>query len=122
MQTKLRKDKVAETVSPLVTRIANDEELRAHAKTALDSARSIYQKIQADGPRDAAKNKDVQDEVMKAATELRHTARRLADKPTSARKRHGFRKLLIGSALIVGAVAASKKLLHRDEDEFDYEP
>lgn len=123
MQTKLRKDKVAETVSPLVSRIASDDELRAHAKTALDSARSIYQKIQSDGPRDAARNKDVHDEVMKAANEIRHTARRLAEnKPGAAKKRHGFRKLLIGSALVVGAIAASKKLLHRDEDEFDYEP
>jgi hypothetical protein len=122
VQTKLRKDKVAETVSPLVSRIANDDELRAHAKTALDSARSIYQKIQSDGPRDAAKNKAVQDEVMKAATEIRHTARRLADTKPPATKRHGFRKLLIGSAIVVGAIAASKKLLHRDEDEFDYEP
>jgi hypothetical protein len=124
VQTKLRKDKVAETVSPLVSRIASDDELRAHAKTALDSARSIYQKIQSDGPRDAARNKDVHDEVMKAATEIRHTARRLAENsPSSAkRKRHGFRKLVLGSAIVIGAIAASKKLLHRDEDEFDYQP
>jgi hypothetical protein len=123
VQTKLRKDKVAETVSPLVSRIANDDELRAHAKTALDSARSIYQKIQSDGPRDAARNKDVQDEVMKAATEIRHTARRLAEnKPAATKKRHGFRKLVLGSAIVIGAIAVSKKLLHRDEDEFDYEP
>jgi hypothetical protein len=121
VQTKLRKDKVADTVTPLVTRIANDDELRAHAKTALDSARTIYHKIQADGARTAAGRKDVQDEVVKAATELRQTARRLAEqKPRSSR--HQLRKLLVGSAVVIGVVAGAKRLLRRDEDEFDYEP
>ncbi len=54
MPTKMKTDKMAETLTPLVTRVANDEELRAHAKTALDSAKTIYAKIQADGPRKAA--------------------------------------------------------------------
>ena len=119
MQTKLRTDRMAETVTPLVTRIANDEELRAHAKTALDSARTIYQRIQADGARTAAGRKDVQDEVVKAAAELRQTARRLAE---PRRKRHTLRKLIVGSAVVITVVAGAKKLLGRDEDEFDYEP
>ena len=54
MPTKMKTDKMAETLTPIVTRVANDEELRAHAKTALDSAKTIYAKIQADGPRKAA--------------------------------------------------------------------
>jgi seryl-tRNA synthetase len=120
VQGKLRTDKMADAVTPLVTRIAQDEELRAHAKTALDSARTIYNKIQSEGARSAASRKDVQDEVVKAAAELKKTATRLAEpKP---KKSHRLRKLLIGSALVVGAVAAAKQLIHRDEDEFDYEP
>ncbi len=120
MQGKLRTDKVAD-LTPLVTRIAQDEELRAHAKTALDSARTIYAKIQSEGPRSAAARKDVQDEVVKAATELKKTADRLAEQKPKVKK-HRLRKLLIGSALVVGGVAAAKRLMHRDEDEFDYEP
>ena len=51
MPTKMKTDKMAETLTPIVTRMANDEELRAHAKTALVSAKNNYAKIQADGPR-----------------------------------------------------------------------
>jgi hypothetical protein len=120
VQTKLRTDKVADTVTPLVTRIAADEELRAHAMTALDSARVIYSRIQADGARRAAARRDVQDEVMKAATELRQTARRLAEPPR--RKTHKLRNVILASAIVIGAVAAAKQILNRDEDEFDYEP
>ena len=49
MATKIKTDKVADAITPLVTRVANDEELRAHAKTALDSARTIYSRVQSDG-------------------------------------------------------------------------
>jgi hypothetical protein len=119
MPTKIRADKVADSISPLVTRVAQDEELRAHAKTALDSAKAIYSKVQSDGPRKAATNKAVTDEVVKAASELRMTAERLTGK--SKRKSRKLRKLLFG-ALIAGAAAMGlKKVLGRDEDEFDYE-
>ena len=94
MPTKMRTDKVAESLSPLVTRVTQDDELRAHAKTALDSARAIYTKIQADGPRKAATNKAVTDEVVKAASELRMTAERLSGK--TKRKSHKLRKLILG--------------------------
>ncbi|HEY3766235.1 MAG TPA: hypothetical protein VGL44_13845 [Gaiellales bacterium] len=119
MPTKLRTDKVADSLSPLVTRVAQDDELRAHAKTALDSAKAVYSKVQSDGPRKAAKNKAVTDDVMKAASELRLTAERLTGK--SKRKSHKLRKLILG-AIVAGAAAVGlKKVLHRDEDEFDYE-
>src|SRR6185503_17002558 len=113
MPTKMKTDKMAETLTPLVTRVANDEELRAHALTALDSAKTIYAKIQADGPRKAATSRAVTDEVMKAAAEL-------SDKP--AKKSHKFGRLLIGGAIAVAAAIGIKKVLSSDEDEFDYEP
>jgi hypothetical protein len=119
MTTKIRRDKVAESISPIVTRVTQDEELRAHAKTALDSAKAIYSKIQADGPRKAATSKTVSDEVVKAASEIRLTAERLSGK--TPRKSRKFRKLVLG-ALFAGAAAVGlKKVLHRDEDEFEYE-
>jgi hypothetical protein len=119
MHTKIRTDRVADSISPLVTRVTQDDELRAHAKTALDSARIIYTKIQTDGPRKAASNKSLTDEVIKAASEIRATAEHLTGK--TKRKSHTLRKLLLG-ALIAGTAAVGlKKVLHRDEDEFDYE-
>ena len=119
MHTKIRTDKVADTISPMVTRVTQDDELRAHAKTALDSAKAIYTKIQADGPRKAATSKSLSDEVVKAAAEIRATAEHLTGK--SKRKSHKLRTLMLG-ALVAGAAAVGlKKVLHRDEDEFDYE-
>jgi hypothetical protein len=119
MPTKIRTDKVAESITPLVTRVTQDDELRAHAMTALDSAKAIYTKVQADGPRKAATNKAVTDEFMKAASELRITAERLSGK--TKRKSHKLRKLVIG-AMIAGAAAFGlKKVLSSDEDEFEYE-
>ncbi len=119
MTTKIRKDKVAESITPIVTRVTQDDELRAHAKTALDSARAIYVKIQADGPRKAATSKAVSDEIVKAASEIRLTAEHLSGK--TQRKSHKLRKLFFG-AIITGAAAVGlKKVLSRDEDEFEYE-
>ena len=120
MPTKIRTDKMAETLSPYVTRVANDEELRAHAKTALDSAKTIYARIQADGPRKAATSRAVTDEVMKAAGELKVAATKLSEKPT--KKRSKFGRLLIGAAIAAAAAIGIKKVLSSDEDEFDYEP
>ena len=119
MPTKIRTDKVADSISPLVSRVAKDDELRAHAKTALDSAKAIYTKVQSDGPRKAAMNKAVTDEVVKAASELRMTAERLTGKTT--RKSHKMRKLFIGAIIAAAAAVGLKKVLHRDEDEFEYE-
>jgi hypothetical protein len=120
VQTKLRTDKVADAVTPIVMRIANDEELRGHAMTAMDSAKTIYQRIQRDGARSAAMRKDVQDEVMRAAAELRQTAALLAN--SAPRKTHKLRNMVLAAAIVAGAATAIKTLLGSDEDEFDYEP
>ena len=119
MQTKLRSDRMAETITPMMNRIAEDEELRAHVKTALDSARKVYKKIQEDGPRRAAGRREVHDEVLRAANELTQSARRLSAKP---QKTHKLRNMLFATALVVGAIAGARKLLGSDGDEFDYEP
>ena len=119
MTTKIQKDKVAESISPLVTRVTQDDELRAHAKTALDSARAIYTKIQTDGPRKAATSKTVSDEVVKAASEIRLTAECLSGK--TQRKSRKLRKLVFGVVITGAAAVGLKKVLSRDEDEFEYE-
>jgi hypothetical protein len=119
MPTKIRTDKVAESITPLVTRVTQDDELRAHAMTALDSAKAIYTKVQSDGPRKAATNKAVTDEIMRAAAEIRATAEHLAGK--SKRKSHKLRKFVLGVAIAGAAAFGLKKVLSSDEDEFEYE-
>jgi hypothetical protein len=118
--TKLKTDKVADAITPLVTRVANDEELRNHAKTALDSARTIYTRVQEDGARKAAGRKDIHNEIARAASELKLAANKLSAEPK--KKSHKFRNFLIGSAIIGGAIIGAKRLMGSDQDEFDYEP
>ena len=120
MPTRLRTEKVTDTITPLVTKVANDPELRDHAKTVLDSARNVYARVQAEGPKKAAANRDVTDEVVKAAIELKQAASKLMQPP----KRRGRRlvRLAIGAAIAAAAVVGIKKTLSSDEDEFEYTP
>ena len=70
MPAKMKTDKIAETVTPIATRVANDPELREAAKSVLDSAKTVLGKVQKDGARSAAVDKKVQNEVIRAAKEL----------------------------------------------------
>ena len=70
MPAKMKTDKIAETVTPIATRVANDPELREAAKSVLDSAKTVLGKVQKDGARSAAVDKKVQDEVVRAAKEM----------------------------------------------------
>lgn len=119
---KLRTDKVADTIAPLVTRVASDEELRAQALSALESARTIYSKVQSDGPRKAAGSREVADEVVRAAGQLRDAAERLTAQAPKKRRGGRMRKLVLGAALAAAAVFGLRKALSKDEDEFDYQP
>lgn len=122
MATKLNTDKVADAITPLVTKVANDPELREHAKTVFDSARTVYLKVQSEGPRDAVSDKRVHDEVIKASSSLREGARRLSEPPKKKRRGRAMMKLVIGAALAAGAVISIRRALGSDEDEFEYQP
>src|SRR6478735_1287289 len=102
----MKTDKIAETVTPIATRVANDPELREAAKSVLDSAKTVLGKVQKDGARSAAVDKKVQDEVVRAAKELKK----------------GAAKAAAAGAVAVGAVVVAKKALSKDEDEFEYTP
>jgi hypothetical protein len=119
---KLRTDKVADAITPLATRVARDPELREHAKAVLDSAKAVLDRVQSDGARSAATDRRVQDEVVKAAKELRQGASKLAAaRPAPSRKRR-VAKAAAAGAVAVGAVMVAKKSMSRDEDEFEYTP
>jgi len=120
LATKLNTDKVADAITPLVTKVANDPELREHAKAVLDSARTVYMRVQAD-PRGAVSDKRVHDEVVRASGSIRESARRLSEPPKKRRGRTMF-KLVLGAALAAGAVISIRRALGSDEDEFEYQP
>ena len=120
MSTKIRTDKVADTITPIVTRVANDPELREHAKRAIESARVVYARVQTEGAKSAAARRDVQDEVVRAAGEIRQGASKVMTPP----KRRGRKlvRLAIGVAVAAAAAIGIKKALSSDEDEFEYTP
>ena len=78
-------------------------------------------RVQSDGARSAATDRRVQDEVVKAAKELKEGATKLSARPHSSRKRK-VAKAAAASALAVGAVIVAKKSMSHDEDEFEYTP
>jgi hypothetical protein len=119
--TKIKTDKVAETITPLAQRVARDPELREHAKNIAESAKKIYDRVQSEGTKRAASNKSVQDEVVRAASELRIGATKLVAKPKVSKKRKAAKVAVAGAAVVGGAVVA-KKALSKDEDEFEYTP
>ncbi len=121
MPAKLRTDKVADAITPIATRVAKDPELREHAKAVLDSAKAVLDKVQHEGARSAAGNKDVQDEVVRAAKEIKQGAVRLTAKPGMSKKRRAAKAAAAG-AVAVGAVVVAKRAMSKDEEEFEYTP
>ena len=120
--TKIKTDKVAETITPIAQKVASDPELREHAKKIADSAMKIYTKVQSEGgAKAAASNKAVQDEVVKAMGEIKAGANRLTAKPKSSKKKKAA-KVAVAGAAVVGTAVVAKKALSKDEDEFEYTP
>ncbi len=97
-----RMNDAVETARPYVERLAKDDELHDHVKSAYESARRIYDDlIGPSGPTGVAlrvaRDKDVQDELRKAVEELRQASRRARGEES-----HGGRNmtlLLTGIAL-----------------------
>ncbi len=121
MPAKMKTDKIAETVTPIATRVANDPELRETAMSVLDSAKTVLGKVQKDGARSAAVDKKVQDEVVRAAKEIKKGMAKATAQPKSSKKKKAAKAAAAG-AVAVGAVVVAKKALSKDEDEFEYTP
>jgi len=117
VRTPIAADRVVEHVN----RMAKDDELREHAKAALESVMAVYAKVQADGPRKAATDRRVNEDVITAAQELRETARRAAN-PEPPKSGPSLMKLLLLVILAAGAVLGARRILGDDEDEFEYRP
>lgn len=121
MPAKLRTDQIADAITPIATRVAQDPELREHAMKVLDSAKTVIEKVQSEGARSAATDKKVHDQVAKAARELREGATKLQAHRKPSKKRRAA-KVAAAGAVAVGAAVVAKRALSKDEDEFEYTP
>ena len=110
-----------------VQRLVEDEELRDNLRTAFDSAKKAYSRIDGKGPVKAlTEDKKTQKELREAANSLRDAADALRGK--KKRKRGGLGKLLLVGIVGAGlALALSEDLrkkvldaLFGAEEEFEY--
>jgi len=110
-----------------VQRLVEDDDLRENLRTAYESARSAYGRMNGKTPQKALENKKVQKDLKQAATSLKDAADALRDQ--KKKKKRGRGKGLIG-VVIVGGIAAlvaseglRKKVLDAlfgAEEEFEY--
>jgi hypothetical protein len=109
-----------------VQRLIEDEELRANLRTAFDSAKRAYGRMNGKGPTKALEDKKVQRELREAATSLREAADGLRGTKKKRGRRRG-RLLVLGLVGGVLALALSEGLrkkvldaLFGAEEEFEY--
>ena len=116
--------------SPYVQRLVQDEQLRGDLKSAYDSARVAYGRINnGKAPTQLLDDKKLQKELSNAATSLRSASEALRAGPKKRKRRGGLRRLVF--IAIIGGVAAvalsegvRNKLLDAlfgAEEEFDYQ-
>ena len=112
--------------NPYVNQIIEDDELRDNLRTAFESARKAYGRINGKGPVKAlTEDKKVQKELREAASSLRDAADTL--RGANKKKSRGGRKLLLvlvgaGLALALSEGLRKKVLdaLFGAEEEFEY--
>ncbi|MBN1530769.1 MAG: hypothetical protein JW895_17030 [Thermoleophilaceae bacterium] len=110
-----------------VQRLIEDEELRANLRTAFDSAKRAYGRMNGKGPTKALEDKKVQRELREAATSLREAADGLRGAKKKKKGRRRGRLLVLGVVGGVLALALSEGLrkkvldaLFGAEEEFEY--
>lgn len=108
-----------------VQRLIADDSLRDDLRTAFESARKAYDRINGKGPQKALEDKKVQKELKAAATSLKSAADSLRSKP-KRKKRKGKILLLgiVGAGLALGLSEGLRNkvldALFGAEEEFEY--
>ena len=112
--------------SPYVQRFIEDSELRDNVRSAFESARKVYKRMQnGKGPaRALVEDKKLQKQIRQTADSLQQASEQLRGK----RRRHTGRKLLMlailgGVAALILSEGARKAVLDRifgAEEEFEY--
>ena len=116
--------------TPYVQRLIQDEELRDNLRTAYDSGRSAYARLNnGKGPGKALlDDKKLHKDLQHASDALRSASDALRDGPKKRKRRGGFGRLVLisivggGIALAVSSDLRNKvlDLLFGAEEEFDY--
>jgi hypothetical protein len=119
-----------EAASPYVQRLIQDSELRSDLKTAYDSARVAYGRINnGKAPAKLLDDKKLQRELQTAANALKSASESLREGPKRRKRRGGFGRLLllgiIGTAVALGVSEGLRNkvldALFGAEEEFDYQ-
>ena len=117
------------TMTPYVQRLVQDAELRDNIRTAYDSARVAYGRINnGKAPAKLLDDKKLQKELQNAASALKDASDALRDGPKKKRK-GGIGKLLVlgilGGAVAIGVSEGLRNkvldALFGAEEEFDYQ-
>jgi adenylosuccinate synthase len=113
--------------NPYVNQLISDDELRDNLRTAFESARKAYGRINGKGPvRAVTEDKKVQKELREAATSLRDAADTLrgAKKKKKSRGGRKLMLLLVGAGLALALSEGLRKkaldALFGAEEEFEY--
>lgn len=112
--------------NPYVQRLVEDEELRDNLRTAFDSARKAYSRMNGKGPtRAIMDDKKVQKELKEAASSLREAADSLrGGKRRKKRRGRGLVVVFVGAGLALALSEGLRKkvldALFGAEEEFEY--
>ena len=118
------------TVSPYLQRLIQDAELRNNLKTAYDSARVAYGRINnGKAPAKLLDDRKLQKELQNAATALKEASDSLRRGPRRRKRRLGLGRLLflgvVGTAVALGVSEGLRNkvldALFGAEEEFDYQ-
>jgi hypothetical protein len=111
--------------NPYVQRVIEDAELRAELRSAFESARSAYGRIDGKGPAKALENKKVQRDLKQAAESLKSAADSLRE---PQKRKRGLGRVVVIALVGAGlALALSEDLrkkvldaLFGAEEEYEY--
>ncbi len=108
-----------------VQRLIDDASLRDDLRTAFESARKAYDRINGKGPQKALEDKKVQKELKEAASSLKSAADSLRSKPKRKRGKGKFLLVgIVGAGLALGLSEGLRNkvldALFGAEEEFEY--
>ncbi len=108
-----------------VQRLLEDPELRENLRTAYESARKAYGRMNGKGPSKALDDKKVQRDLKRAAVSLRGAVEGLREKPKKKKRRGRLLLIMIvGAGVAVGVNEGLRKkvldALFGAEEEFEY--
>ena len=112
--------------NPYIHKLVEDSDLRDDLRTAFESARKAFNRMNGKGPQKALEDKRVQRDLKEAASSLKSAADALRDPPKRKKRRRGGLLVLglvgAGLALALSEGLRSKVLdaLFGSEEEFEY--